>query len=105
MLPGINPKQLQQAMKQLGIKQENIDALEVIIKTPTKNIIIKNPTVAKVNMMGQETFQVSGTIEESFPEDDIKIIIEQVNCSRQEAIKALEKNNGDIAQAILSLKA
>jgi nascent polypeptide-associated complex subunit alpha len=105
MFPGINQKQLQQAMKQLGVKQENIDAIEVIIKTPTKNIVIKNPQVAKVNMMGQETFQVSGDIEESYPEDDIKLIIEQTNCSREKAIKALEKNNGDIAQAILSLKA
>jgi nascent polypeptide-associated complex subunit alpha len=105
MFPGLNPKQVQQAMKQLGIKQENIDATEVIIKTTTKNIIIKNPQVAKVNMMGQDTFQVSGSIEYSFPEDDIKLIIDQVNCSRDQAIKALEKSKGDIAQAILSLKA
>ncbi len=105
MFPGINPKQLQQAMKQLGVKQENIDAIEVIIKTPTKNIVIKNPQVAKVNMMGQETFQISGDISEFYPEDDIKLIIEQTSCSRDQAIKALQENKGDLAQAIISLKA
>ena len=37
MIPGINPKQMQKAMKQLGMKQEEIQATEVIIKSPEKN--------------------------------------------------------------------
>ena len=61
----MNPREMQKAMKRLGIKQEEIDALEVIIKTPTKNLIIRNPHVSRINMMGQETLQVSGEIEES----------------------------------------
>ena len=60
MIPGMNPRQLQQAMKKLGMKQEEIDATEVIIKTPDKDIIIPNPQVMKVNMMGQDSLQITG---------------------------------------------
>jgi len=93
-------------MKKLGVKQEEIDAQEVIIKTKDKNLIIKNPNIIKVNMMGQETLQITGEIEEKekeiFNEDDIKTVMEQTNCSREEAIEALEKEK-DLAAAILSL--
>ncbi len=66
----------------MGISQVEIDATEVIIKTAEKEIVITNPQVSKVNMMGQETFQVVGDFEErpisSEPEindEDIKMKI------------------------------
>ena len=89
----------------MGVKQEEIDASEVIIKTKDKTITIKNPQVSKVNMMGQESFQISGEIEEStISEEDIKTVAEQSNVSLKEAKEALEKTNGDLAEAILILK-
>ena len=102
----LNPKDLEKAMKKLGVKQEEIDANEVIIKCNDKEIIVRNPKVIKINMMGQESLQITGDIEEleKYNEDDIKTVIEQVKCSRDEAIKSLEENNGDIAGSILSLK-
>jgi|SRR3989344_873996 len=107
MIPNINPRQLEKAMKKLGVKQEEIDAFEVIIKTKDKDLIIKNPNVMKVNMMGQETLQITGEIEEQerelFNEDDIKTVMEQTGCSREEALEALDKEK-DLAAAILSLK-
>lgn len=110
MIPGINPKQMQQMMKKMGMKQEDIPAQEVIIKTETGNIIIKNPQVAKVDMMGQATFQISGEISEEeidttpeVTEEDIQTIIEQTGCSQDEAIEALVHANYDLAQAIVSL--
>jgi len=103
MIPGMNKKMLEKAMKQLGMKQENIEASEVIIKG-RKTLVIKNPEVIKVDMMGQETFQITGNVEEAFNEDDIKIVMEQANVDKEEAIKALQDNNGNIAEAILSLK-
>ena len=108
MFPNINPKQLQKAMKRMGVKQEEIDATEVIIKTPDKELIIKDPHVAKVNMMGQESLQITGSIEErdlkSYKEEDVKTVMDQANCSEEEAIEALEKSKGDLAEAILNLK-
>ncbi len=106
MMPNLNPKQLEQAMKKLGVKQLKIDAYEVVIKTKDKNLIIRDPDVTKVNMMGQESLQITGTIEEEsvVSEDDVNTVAEQAGVSKEEARKALEKNNGDLASAIMELK-
>ena len=108
MLPGINPRQVQQMMRKMGIQQQDIPATEVIIKTETKEIVITNPSVAKVNMMGQETFQISGQIHEreistTVSTEDIKTVMEQAHVSREKAHQALQDNNGDLAAAIMSL--
>ncbi|MBU89955.1 nascent polypeptide-associated complex protein [Candidatus Woesearchaeota archaeon] len=111
MIPGLNSRQAQAMMRKMGIKQEELDATEVIIKTSDKEIIVQNPQVSKVNMMGQETFQITGQIEEraisSEPEinqDDIKTVIQQTGASEEKAKEAIEKNDGDLAKAILGLK-
>lgn len=103
MFPGMNKKAVEQAMKKMGVKQEEIEAREVIIKTNDKTLVIRNPSVVKVNMMGQESLQITGEIEEENNEEDIKVIMEQASCSSEEAKKALEEK-GDIAGAILKLK-
>tara|TARA_Y100000310_G_C20672897_1_gene811257 strand:- start:2540 stop:2872 length:333 start_codon:yes stop_codon:yes gene_type:complete len=109
MIPGVNPKQMQAAMKKMGIKQEDLDATEVIIKTKTKEIIISNPQVAKVDMMGQTTYQISGPeserdIKPMISADDVKMVSSQANVSEEKAKEALESADGDLAKAILELK-
>ena len=94
---------MEKIMKQMGIKQEEIDADEVIIKNSSRNIIIKNPKVTKINMQGHETFQVTGDVQEEMNEEDINTVMEQTGCSREEAEKALEKYE-DLTEAIISLK-
>lgn len=108
MMPKINPKQMQSMMKQMGISQESIEAYEVIIRCPDKDIVVVDPEVAKVHMMGQLTWQITGNAEErprevSISKDDIQTVIDQTNVSEAEAKAAIEKNHGDLAQAILSL--
>ncbi len=107
MFPGINPKQMKMAMKKMGMSQEEIDAKEVIIICDNKKLVINNPQVSKIKAMGQETIQIIGDIEErsleSFSQDDIKMVMEQTNCSETEAKQALEETN-DLAEAILKLK-
>ena len=105
----MNPRDVKKAMQRMGIQQQDIDATEVLIRTAGKTIRISNPQVAKVNMMGQQTFQVSGKIEEidETPEittDDVSAVVAQANCSEEEAKKALEESSGDIAEAILKLQ-
>ena len=107
----MNPRKVQQMMKQMGIQQVDIPATEVIIRTEEKEIVISNPSVAKVNMMGQETFQISGDIAErslsqasEISPDDIAMVMEQARVSREEAKQAIEAAGGDLAEAILSLK-
>lgn len=98
-------------MKKLGMQQEEIDATEVIIKTSEKEIVITEPSVAKVNIMGQETFQISGnvherekTVEVEISDDDVAMVAEQANVSVKKAKEALEQTKGNIAEAILKLK-
>ena len=111
MFPGMNPRKMQQMMKKMGIAQQEIDANEVIIKCPDKEIIIENPQVSKVNMMGQETFQVVGNpvekeldTEPDIVEEDIKTVMEQTGCDEETAKKSIENNKGDLAAAIMDLK-
>ena len=44
MFPGMNPRDVQKAMKRMGIKQVEIPASEVIIRCDDKNIVIYNRT-------------------------------------------------------------
>ena len=105
MMPGMNPRQMNKMMQKMGIKQDEIEASEVIIKTPEKNLIIKNPLVTKVDMVGQKTFQIIGEVteESSISEEDINTVSEQANVSKEEAKKELEKTSGDLAEAIVNL--
>lgn len=107
MFGGINPKQMQGMMKKMGISQEEINASRVIIECEDKNIIIENPSVLRVKMQGNESFQISGDISEEesspFSEEDIEMVLEKTKKSREEVIKALENSNGDIAEAIMEL--
>ncbi len=107
----MNPKQMRKAMKQLGIKQEEIDAIAVIIRTRKEDIIIRNPSVQKINMSGQASYQVSGDeevrlIEEEIEisEEDIKTVMEQANVSKEKAEASLKECKGDLAAAILSFQ-
>lgn len=111
MIPGMNPRKMQQMMRKMGISQQEIDATEVIIKTPEKELIIKNPNVSKVNMMGQQTFQIVGEVEErpistepEINEEDIKTVMQQTGVSEEEAIEAIKNNDFDLAKAIMELK-
>jgi nascent polypeptide-associated complex subunit alpha len=101
----INPRQLEKMAKRMGIQSAQIDAEEVIIKTKDKDIVIHNPSVAKINMMGQETFQVSGEVEEKekgFSEEDVQTVAEKAGVSTEEAREALKKFGG-MAEAIIGL--
>jgi alpha-NAC-related protein len=103
----ISPKQLEKMAKKMGIQSTQIDAEEVVIRTQDSDIIIHNPQVAKVNMMGQETFQISGEIEEREREDfsdaDVEMVSERTGVSQKDARAALQKYGG-IAEAIIGLQ-
>ena len=102
----INQRQIEKAMKRMGIRAQEIDAEEVIIRTREKDIVISNPSVSRVNMMGQDTFQVSGEVSESergVSEEDVRMVASQAGVSEDEARQALTET-GDMAEAILRLK-
>ena len=108
---GINPKQMKQAMKKMGVKQNDVPATKVVMYLNDKKLVFDNPDVVNVNMMGQDTYQVVGKpSEESLQErsikidaDDIKTVIDQTGCSEKEAKDAIEAHDYDLAEAVLSL--
>mgnify|MGYP001612702144 CR=1 FL=1 len=67
--------------------------------------VIQNPSIQKVKMHGQESFQISGDDSESsagFTEEDIKLVAEKTGKTEEKAKIALEETK-DIAEAIIKL--
>lgn len=113
MMPNIDPRTLKSMMDRMGIKSSEIAADSVVISCADKRILIKNPQVTRIEAQGVVSFQISGDISETEPEqqkveitdDDIDTVMRQSGISdRSAAERALEESNGDIAEAIINLK-
>ena len=110
MMPGrINPKQMNQMMRKLGISVKEIENVEkVIILTDTREYIFDGAEVTIMDAQGQKTYQIVGRPrvverEAEIPKEDIELIMEQTGKTAEEAKKALEETKGDIAEAIMKL--
>ena len=114
MIPGMNKKQMKQMerqMKKMGMKMEDLDGVrEVIIRFDDKELIIDDPSVSLMNVMGQETYQVEGKAREveleyevEIPDEDVEMVANSANVSADEARAALEESKGDLAEAIMKL--
>ena len=64
MMPGmrgVNPRQMKQAMKRMGISTEDLDGVEeIVIRTKDKEYVFKEASVSIMNVQGQKTFQIVG---------------------------------------------
>ena len=114
MIPGMNKKQMKQMerqMKKMGMKMEDLKGVtEVIIRFEDKELIIDDPSVSLMNIMGQETYQIEGKSREveldyeiEIPDEDVEMVANQANVSADEARQALEDCKGDLAEAIMKL--
>jgi nascent polypeptide-associated complex subunit alpha len=104
----MNPKKMQAMMKQLGINQEEIEAERVAIeKENGGKIVIESPNVQKINMQGQESWQITGEVREEegggVSEDDVKLVMEKTGKGEDEVRKVLEEEGGQVAEAIIKL--
>ena len=104
-------------MQRMGMSMDQVgDVQEVIIRTVSKEIVIKEPEVSTIEVQGQKMFQVAGgQISERAPErkaeakpvaaeEDVRLVADQTGKSVEEARKALEESGGDLAKAILLLQ-
>jgi nascent polypeptide-associated complex subunit alpha len=100
-------------MQRMGLSMDAVpDVEQVIIKTSSKEIVIEEPEVAVMNVQGQKMFQVAGgritekTVKRKLavPEEDVRLVADQTGKSLEEARKALEECEGDLAKAILFLQ-
>ncbi|MCW4006492.1 MAG: nascent polypeptide-associated complex protein [Candidatus Bathyarchaeota archaeon] len=113
----MNPRDTKRMMQRMGMNLEGVDDVkEVIIRTPSKEIVVEAPEVAIVNMQGQKIFQVAGgKISERAPtqsgeaaapkvsEEDVQLVAGQTGKTVEQARNALLECEGDLAKAILLL--
>ena len=105
----LRPQDMAKALKRMGLAQVDIPAVEVIMRCEDKDIVIENPQVVKVNMMGQETYQVVGKAVElsreiSISDEDIKTVVAQTGATTEAAKESIKKHKGDLAAAIMDIK-
>ncbi len=101
----LNPKQMQELMKKMNIKQEELNAKKVVIELEEGKIVIEKPVVVALKVKGKTSYQIVGEerFEESLNEEDISLIMKETNVSREKAVEALKKAEGRVADAILSI--
>ncbi|MBC7099452.1 nascent polypeptide-associated complex protein [Candidatus Bipolaricaulota bacterium] len=106
----IDRRQMERAMRQMGVKMQELDGVrEVVIKFSDREIVIPEAQVTLTEMAGQRSYQVVGReierkLAPEIAEEDIKLVMEQAGVDRETASRALLETNGDIAEAILKLK-
>ena len=127
MIPGgpRNQRQMEMMMRRLGMRTEEVPGVEeVIVRTKTQEHVFRDPEVTVLTIQGVRTYQVVGTPEirprsaappttgvpstaaaapAGPPEEDIHLVMEQANVSREEAIEALFQSGGEPAEAILKI--
>ena len=112
MMPGGlgNSRQMKRMMKKMGMESKDIDAEKVIIETSDKRLVFDDAEVVQMRVKGQEMYQIVGSPREEalegkvlIDEDDIKLVSERANVSEEEAKKALEETEGNLAEAIIKL--
>ena len=125
MMPGmrgVNPRQVKQAMRKLGIETEElVDVQDVVIRTKSKQYIITDASVTIMTAQGQKTYQVTGEtevlplsltavapksgapVQSTIPEEDVKLVMAQTGADREKAIEALRASDGQPAEAIIKL--
>jgi nascent polypeptide-associated complex subunit alpha len=111
----MNPRNAKRMMQRMGMNMgEMPDVEEVIFKTSDKEIVVETPQVAVIDMGGQKIFQVTGQVSERalqgeaakvvIPEEDAQLVADQTGRSVEDAKRALEDSDGDLAKAILLLQ-
>jgi len=97
-------------VKELGVAEE------VLIRLPDKEISIKGANVLELKLEGDKVYQIIGgeveelervEVEERYEpsQEDVLLVASQANVSEEEARNALIQAGGDLAKAILLLKA
>ena len=111
----MSPRNAKRMMQRMGMNMgEMPDVQEVIFRTSDKEIVVENAQVAVIDMGGQKIFQVTGEVNEraletqaakvTIPEEDAQLVADQTGKSREDAKRALEASDGDLAKAILLLQ-
>src|SRR3989449_4970409 len=117
MIPGgrVNPRQMRQAMKRMGIEQEELEGVEeVIIRTASKEYVIRDPNVTAMTAQGQKIWTVVGEpiVRDradakkpeagqgpSIPEEGVQLVAEEARLPEAGARNGIEGCGGQPAEA------
>ena len=105
----MSPRNAKRMMQRMGMSMgEMPDVQEVIFRTSDKELVVENPQVAVLDMQGQKIFQVTGEVTEralekqaakvTIPEEDARLVADQTGKSMEDARRALEESDGDLAK-------
>ncbi|WP_318569611.1 nascent polypeptide-associated complex protein [Salinigranum marinum] len=123
---GMNPRKMQQMMKQMGIDVTELDAEEVIIRTGDEELVFSDAQVTRMDAQGTQTYQVVGEpetrergageasdadavddaddgttgVDDAIPDEDVQLVVERAGVTPDEAREALATEDGDLAAAI-----
>ncbi len=117
----MNPREQKRLMQRMGMNMDSVpEVQQVIIRTPTKDIVIDEPEVAILQVQGQKMYQViGGQVSEqapsargapgaaaapAFSDEDVQLVADQTGKSLERAKEALQDCGGDLAKAILLLQ-
>jgi len=120
---GLDPSKMQEMMKQMGIDVDEIDAEEVIIRTPDEELVFTDADVQRMDAQGQQTYNIVGAPESrergdaapldggdgesgdgGIPQDDVDLVAGRTGVDEARAREALEATDGDLAAAVERLE-
>jgi nascent polypeptide-associated complex subunit alpha len=120
MFPGrVNPrmlKKMQKMMKDFGMETEDLNPKKVIFVFDDEEWVFEEPKVQVMDILGVKTYSITGKpkkikkekeeeeVKVEITEEDVELVANQCNVSKEVARKVLEECNGDIAEAILKLE-
>ena len=98
-------REMRRMLDKMGLEMRDMGNVEeVIIKTDTKELYLVKPQVIEMKGKDSTIFQVvASDIEEkqrevpSFKEEDIMLVMQQANVSREKATQALTESRGHMA--------
>lgn len=111
----INPRQMKQAMRKMGIRNTELkDVSEVIIRMPNEELVFKYPEITVMEVQGSRSYQIVGepesrplgAVDDSgavIPAEDIELVMSQTGCTKENAVKALQECAGQPAEAIIKI--
>jgi len=103
----MNPNQMKKLMKQMNVKELPVVKAEFHLDNGDV-MVFDHPQISRVNMMGQEIFQVAGEHYlkkddekiEGYTNEDVELVMKEAKVSKDTAIRALEASEGDILDAV-----
>lgn len=122
----MNPRKMQKMMEQMGIDMTDIDAEEVVIRTPDEELVFTDAEVTRMDAQGTQTYQIAGEPASrergsdeaeteaqaqgegddasAIPDGDVELVVGRTGASESAAREALEAEDGDLAAAVSRLE-